>query len=234
MELRLTPEHPDILRAKRTIAELRVRAEAEAAAQPVSVAPRLTPAEQARQNRKAEIEKLDLQIAEKTDSEQRLRGVISDYQQRLEATPLREGELIELTRDYDTIQASYRSLLSKKEAAQMSANLERRQIGEQFRILDPPQVPQKPYSPDRPRYYLMGVAAALAVGLGFAAVAEYMDRSMRSEEDVTVALGLPVLATIPIMTPTRFSKRAKAKAAQTAASLAGVAAGLAHTWRYLG
>ena len=90
------------------------------------------------------------------------------YQSRIEATPAREAELASLTRDYETLQQSYRSLLQKKEESQISANLERRQIGEQFKILDPARMPEKPASPDRPRLYLIVILAAIGIGRGVA------------------------------------------------------------------
>src|SRR5262249_54751600 len=120
-----------------------------------------------------------------------------NYQKRLEAAPTRESELAELTRDYSTLQQNYQSLLSKKQESQIAANLERRQIGEQFKILDPARLPEKPFSPDRPRWYLAAVLVALAIGCGFAALTEYFDRGLRSEEDVRLVLDFLVLATIP-------------------------------------
>ena len=114
---------------------------------------------------RAEIESLDRQIAFKEGEEQRLRAEIGDYQARLEAVPGIESEWVALTRDYDTLQATYRELLSKSENSKMAASLEQRQIGEQFRILDPPRVPLKPHSPNRIRINLMGTLAGLGLGL---------------------------------------------------------------------
>jgi len=81
----------------------------------------------------------------------------------------------------------------------MSANLEKRQIGEQFKILDPARMPEKPASPDRPRLYLLAMVAALAAGFGAAALLEFLDRALHSEADVRAALNLMVLATVPFM-----------------------------------
>jgi capsular polysaccharide biosynthesis protein len=83
--------------------------------------------------------------------------------------------------------------------SQMSANLEKRQIGEQFKILDPARMPEKPASPDRPRLYLFSLVAALAVGFGAAALMEFFDTTLRTERDVRAALNLMVLATVPFM-----------------------------------
>ena len=58
----------------------------------------------------------------------------------------RESELVELTRDYSTMQAAYTNLLVKREDAMLAANLERRQIGEQFKLLDTASMPERPYN----------------------------------------------------------------------------------------
>ena len=97
----------------------------------------------------------------------------------------------------------YQGLLAKKQESQISANLERRQIGEQFRILDPARLPARPFTPNRPRFYGMGVVAGFGVGLALALLLEYLDRTLRSEDDVRVAIGLPVLATVPLIQPRR-------------------------------
>lgn len=222
MLLRLRPEHPDVVRMKRTIAELQRRAEAEAAARPVSEDRPLSPAERQRRARldetKAAIQNLELEIKQKSGEEQRLRGVLSGYQKRLESMPTRESELAELTRDYGTLQQNYQSLLAKKQESQIAANLERRQIGEQFKIIDPARLPEKPYSPDRPRLYALSFAVALAIGLGLAAVSEYFDRTLRSEEDVRLVFDYLVLATIPNIQPMKRSRR-RAAAASVAAGM---------------
>ena len=118
----------------------------------------------------------------------------------MEAVPTRESEMVELTRDYDTLQKGYTTLLGKKEEAQVSANLERRQIGEQFKVLDPARLPERPFSPDRTRIDLFGAAIGLGLGVGLAAVLEYRDTALRTDEEVVASLALPVLALIPVMT----------------------------------
>jgi polysaccharide chain length determinant protein (PEP-CTERM system associated) len=215
MLLRLTPEHPDVVRMKRTIAGLQARAEAEANAAPLS-AP-ASPAELARLNRlseaRQELERLSRDVQSKEAAEDRLRGVITQYQKRIEAAPGRESELAELMRDYSTLQETYSSLLKKQQDSQISANLERRQIGEQFRVLDPARLPERPASPNRPMIYLMGLFGALAVGIAIVGGTEYFDRGLRSEEDVRLALGLPMLAAIPLVPGTVSTRRARGKVA---------------------
>jgi polysaccharide chain length determinant protein (PEP-CTERM system associated) len=204
VELKLRPEHPDVRKQRRAVEELQKRVAAQQLEGTLTAKPTAAVVMDATKRRRlidlrAEIDNLDRQIQAKASEGVRLSGLIAMYQARIEATPVREAELASLTRDYQTLQNSYTSLLQKKEESQMSANLEKRQIGEQFKILDPARMPERPASPDRPRLYLIAVLAALATGLGVAAAAEYFDRSLRTEADVRAALNLMVLATVPQM-----------------------------------
>jgi len=237
-QTRMTPQHPDIVRMKRVIAELQKKADAEALARPVSAgAPAMTPGEALKRNRlaemKADIEKVDKQIAAKIDTEQRLRAAMSMYQKRIEAAPGRGSELTELTRDYITLQTTYTSLLGKKEDSKVAANLERRQIGEQFKILDPARLPERPTSPNRPQLHTMGLAAGIGFGLALMALIEYLDKTLKSEIDVTAALNLLVLATVPILPEVGAQKARRRKFIAVSATvlLTAVAGAAAVAWR---
>jgi hypothetical protein len=93
----------------------------------------------------------------------------------------------------------YSSLLLKKEDSKLAANLERRQIGETFKLLDPARVPERPFKPNRQLFYLAGIVIGLGIGLGIIALLEYRDHSFRSDREVTRLLALPVLALVPVM-----------------------------------
>ena len=235
MQLRLTPEHPDVIRLKRRITGLKQRAEAEALAAPLSpesTAP-TTPGEMLQRNREramnAELESLDRQITNKRNEEQRLRKLAAGYQARIEAVPARETELAELTRDHETLQKMYADLLGKNEESKIAANLERRQIGEQFKILDSARPAEKPFSPNRVQINLAGSLGGLLFGFALAAFLEYRDASFRSQDDVITVLSLPVLAQIPLIsTPSELRqvrrKRLMIAAAAVFASIAVTAA----------
>jgi polysaccharide chain length determinant protein (PEP-CTERM system associated) len=238
MQTRLTPQHPDILRMKRVIADLQKKADAEALALPVSPAgPVMTPAERLKKSRiaemKAEIEKIDKQLAARQEVEQRLRASMVTYQKRLDAAPGRDSELTELTRDYRTLQTTYTSLLAKKEDSKVAANLERRQIGEQFKILDPARLPERPTSPNRPQLQSMGLAAGIGFGVALLALIEYLDKTIKSEADVMAALNLLVLATVPVLPEVgdRFARRRRAIAVSATVLLTAAVGAAAVAWR---
>jgi polysaccharide chain length determinant protein (PEP-CTERM system associated) len=205
LELRLKPEHPDVVRMKRVVRDLEKRAEAEALDAPLTPEPRRarTPAELARQQQiralEREGEELRMALAAKEAEEKRLRSMASTYQSRADAAPTRATELVELTRDYDTLRELYTSLLAKNEESKLTLNLENRQIGEQFRVTDPARVPERPFSPNRLQLNAMGLACGLAVGLGFVFLLEWRDTTLKSDGDVRLAIGLPVLAFVPVL-----------------------------------
>jgi uncharacterized protein involved in exopolysaccharide biosynthesis len=208
MELRLSPKHPDVVRTKHLIEDLERQVDAENLQRPASseaVPDRQgSPDEIRRRDRlremRAEIESLDRQIAFKEGEERRLRALIGQYQARLEAVPGIESEWLVLTRDYDTLQQTYRELLSKSENSKMAASLEQQQIGEQFLVLDPPRVPVKPHSPNHLRINLLSTFAGLGLGLLLVGLAEYRDSTMRTKADVLGAIDLRVLVLVPLVT----------------------------------
>jgi polysaccharide chain length determinant protein (PEP-CTERM system associated) len=129
--------------------------------------------------------------------EKNLREQIFAYQRRVEETPKREQELSLLTRDYELMKSNYQSLLDKKIQAQMAENLERDQQGEQFKILDPARIPEKPIRPDRNKILIAGLVIGLALGGGLTWFRESLDQSFHTVAQVEGYLGVPVLVAIP-------------------------------------
>jgi len=116
-------------------------------------------------------------------------------------------------RDYETLQKSYTSLLTRKEESKTAADLERRPIGEQFKILDPARESEKPFSPNRMVLDAMGAVFGILLGLGLTGLLEYLDSTLKTEDDVVQTLMLPVLALIPNMpSPAELRQRQRRKA----------------------
>jgi len=246
LELRLKPEHPDVVYLKRVIRDLEAKAQAEAAPKPAdqTAGPvaearrRATPEEADTQRRMRELRQaiagVDIQLASKQAEEKHLRDQMASIQNRIAATPALTAEFTALTRDYETIQNSYTSLLAKHEDAKAAAALERRQIGEQFKTLDRARLPESPISPNRPLILLMGAIAGLGVGLGLVALREQRDKGLRSEHDVLSVLRLPVLAVIPAIETrrdrTRKRRRRVLAIVSTAAGVIVLAGATVFAW----
>ena len=203
--LRLKPGHPEVRAIERLIQDLQARVDEEARRTPAeTIAQGLPREERDRLKRvgelEAELEGIDHQVKASQEQQTDLQGKISDYQRKVEAVPARESELVELTRDYEILKRNYEDLVKKREDSKLAANLERRQIGEQFRILDSASLPQRPTNEvKRLAMTFSGAGVGLLLGLALAGLLEYRNSSFAREEDVFGTLELPVLAAIPAM-----------------------------------
>ena len=149
----------------------------------------------------------------------RIQSQIVEYQKRIEATPKREQELMTLRRDYENIQESYNSLLNRKLEAEIAVNMEKKQKGEQFRIIDPARLPERPISPDMRKLFLLAIAAGLGIGIGLIYLLEMIDTSLKRPDDFENALGLAVLATVPRILRRRDKAKIRFHQALTAVSI---------------
>jgi polysaccharide chain length determinant protein (PEP-CTERM system associated) len=140
--------------------------------------------------------------------EQRLRGAIASYQARVESTPRREQEFQDISRDYDSTKELHQSLMKRYEEAQLAENMEQRQKGEQFRILDPALPSSVTVAPNRPRLLLMALALSLGLGVAAAMLAEKLDTSFHSASELFASTAVPVLVSIPkILTEADLPRR---------------------------
>jgi polysaccharide chain length determinant protein (PEP-CTERM system associated) len=199
-----TDDHPDVRRAKKEIAQLQKKIEDQAEARRSQetivdrkeAVPIETP--QAQQFR-AELYRINVAIREKTAQQAQIQRQINTLQGKLQLTPAISQEYKALTRDYQTALNIYNELLKKQSDSEMATDLERRQQGEQFRVLDPPSLPQKPTYPNRPVFGMGGFVGGLALGVGIAFILETQDTTLRSERDVERLFKLPTLAQIPLI-----------------------------------
>jgi uncharacterized protein involved in exopolysaccharide biosynthesis len=196
LEARYTDDHPDVIKTKADIAEVKSKlGEVNAAA-----AKARDTKEKASLSEPAEIRRLRLQIhqdeemlAQATREQKRLTDQIRLYQGRVAISPEGEETYRQLTRDYDTAQKFYADLLAKKSTSQMAEDGERRQQGEQMRLLNPADLPDSPSFPNRLLFAGGGLGAGLVMGLSLARWLEMRDKWIRTEADVEASLQAPVL-----------------------------------------
>jgi polysaccharide chain length determinant protein (PEP-CTERM system associated) len=129
--------------------------------------------------------------------EQRLRRSIDTYQTRVENTPKSEQEFLEMTRDYDATRELYQNLSKRYDEATLAESMEQRQKGEQFRVLDPAVASSAPAGPRRGRLFLIAVGLSLGLGAGAMMLAEMLDSSFHSTEDLRAYTTVPLLVSIP-------------------------------------
>ena len=203
LEARYTNDYPDVIKTKNDIAALKQRiAENGEPKAPTDNKPQRLVAEPAQITQlRAQIHTYDQVISEKTKEQEDIKQQIRLYQDRVQSSPIVEEQYKELTRGYETALESYNDLQKKQGESEMATELERQQEGEQFRVLDPANLPDKPAFPDRMKFVLGGLGGGLALGLGLAFLLEMRDTSLRTERDVEFVLRLPVLAMVPEVGP---------------------------------
>jgi len=138
-------------------------------------------------------------ITEKTREQERLQRQIRTYEGRVELSPTISQEYKQITRDHQTALEFYNDLLKKRKLSEIGTDLERRQEGEQFRVVDSPSLPTKPSYPNRQRLAATGLGAGLGLGFGLILLLELRDKNLRIEADVRHFLRLPVLASVPLV-----------------------------------
>jgi uncharacterized protein involved in exopolysaccharide biosynthesis len=213
LQARYTDDYPDVIKAKNDIAALQKRIADDddhkgksgsdekprvANREPLSII-------QLRLQIKAD----DEVISQKAKEQDKIKESIAGYEARVQSTPIIEQQYKELTRDSQTALELYNDLLKKKAQSTMATDLESRQEGEQYRVLDPANLPGSPSFPNRPLIALGGFGGGLALGFGIAFLLEMRDTSLRSERDAEFVLQLPVLAMIPEIEPLSMSNSGK-------------------------
>lgn len=220
------PGHPDYDTAARRVRDLQAKLDREVRG--VSVPATVSAGELARRrqvgNLKVEVARLDQALAKAAVEEGRLQAAAAEAQRRVDATPQRDTELIELTRDYDTIAGRYKGLLSNIGQSEMAANLERKQAGEQFRLMDPAQLPERPVSPNRRGNVLLGLLIGLGLGAALVVLFEYRDNTFKTDEEIAAHLDLPVLAVVPMMKSEEDLRKFAVRRTFTTAGLGSVVA----------
>jgi polysaccharide chain length determinant protein (PEP-CTERM system associated) len=199
LEGHYTSNYPDLIKTKREIAELEKQAADQAAADnSKSAKPLLSEKElQQIQQLRAQVQQDEEQIHIKVKEQERLQDQVKLYESRVQLTPAVEQEYKQLTRDYKTALDFYNDLLSKRDQSAMASDLERRQQGEQFMVLDSANLPVTPSFPDPVMFLLGGLGGGIGLGLAVAVALELADKVIRIERDVESLLGIPALAMIP-------------------------------------
>ncbi|MGA9352986.1 MAG: XrtA system polysaccharide chain length determinant [Terriglobales bacterium] len=204
---RYTEKHPDVRKTKEQIAqteEMRAKVVADMknrAKDPSSDTPDSTAS---LDPKSAPLLELESQLkANRVEIANREAGIkdeqskVNEYQARLNMAPVMEQQFADVTRDYEQSKMDYESLLAKKNQSEMSTDLEKTQQGEHFRMLDPPNLPVKPYKPNRLLLCGAGLAVGIVLGGGLAFGQEKLSGKIYSEREIKKLIPYDVIAEIP-------------------------------------
>lgn len=140
---------------------------------------------------------LRVELSSVKDRRRRLAEHLKEFEYRVEQTPSREQDMMILKRDYENMQRNYQALLDKRLNAHVAENLEKRQKSEQFRVLDPANLPQTPDKPNRLLIMALGLLGGCGLGVGLAIGLDQVNPTFKRREEVERLPGIRVLAVIP-------------------------------------
>ncbi|MFZ5585526.1 MAG: GumC family protein [Thermodesulfobacteriota bacterium] len=211
LRLRYTGQHPDIQRREKMLEYLeKIEQEKEKERQKMLAAGKEVPSEEEDSfdlqvsslkeaiNRQAQIIELaKKRVAEFHERLQTVRDEMDLTQRRIENGPAVGEKLAELTRGYQTLELAYEKLQAKSLDANLAANLERTQRGEQFEVVDPAEVPEEPYLPNVKKAVPAAFGLGLMLALGLAFALDFIDNSFTSVEQTERLSKFPVLVVMP-------------------------------------
>jgi len=186
LRTKYTETHPDVITTKKKLADLEKNKETYSIARD----PRY-------REIKGQLAATELEIRRLNAESEKIAKQIGNYRSRVEKAPIREQDMAALLREYSNTKDTYERLLKKSQEAQQAENLERRQKGEQFKVIDPARVPEVPFSPNIPKLYLIALVLGIGAGVATAFLVEQSDRTFHEAGDLEKTFGLKVLANIP-------------------------------------
>jgi polysaccharide chain length determinant protein (PEP-CTERM system associated) len=219
-------KHPDVIRLKREVEALEKQAPAQESGETL---PNKTASTglSLKDMLASQIEDLKLEMASLRSKNEMIRSQIASYQVRIDNTPLRSIELSKIMRAYDITLKKYQDLQGKSLESQISENMERKEKGERFQVIDPANLPQMPVGPNRMQIIIAGLALALGAGFGAAFLRENLDTSFKRAEELRDNPNLPLLATIPaIITRGSILEQRRAQRMLVLASVAMLVVGV--------
>ncbi|MGH0029746.1 MAG: GumC family protein [Myxococcota bacterium] len=187
-----TDKHPDIIATEAEIAAVEASLAEEDAAGDEAARPSLL-AQQAQ----AQANRAGLRRNAAQGEIDRLEELADEIQDRIAGTPAVAEKLDALNREYEHLFASFQDFSNRHQEAQVQAQLERRQLGEQFRVLESAFEAPSPSKPNRMLIVALGLFFGVGLGLGVAILLEATDAAVYDSRDLQTQLQLPVLASIP-------------------------------------
>jgi capsular exopolysaccharide synthesis family protein len=203
----LTAAHQDVKVLQAEINSLQALVAAERPAAPTRTT---SPAGLRHTQLKAELQTIDGRLTGLRQQKASITGQLASQTQRVNSTPRHEQTLSQLTREQSMARFQLEDQLAKQSAARQATQMAQIDHSVTFRVVEPAKPPLDPFSPNRMRLLLIGLAAALGLGFGMVFLVESTDSSFKDMEDLQAKTGLPVLTMVPRIKAMSRKKKAKA------------------------
>lgn len=208
LRIQYTEEHPDIVAAKRVIAQLEAKNAEEARQRKLAGDPGFNTSP-ALQQMKVSLSDAEARVASLRVRAQEYASRVARLKEMSAAAPEIETQLAQLNRDYQVNKENYEKLVASREAAKLSGELTATTEMMTFRIIDPPTTPLLPTGPNRPRLMSLAFGAALVAGIGVALLFNMIRPTFLTQSALHAATGLPILGSVSMNWTDAEKKRSK-------------------------
>jgi polysaccharide biosynthesis transport protein len=214
---RYGPDYPDVVKLQEEIQGLKkqIKPPDKSSNSPSAVPP---PVGRRNPVLESQIAAIDQDMQKRADHQKQVQSEIAFHESKLQATPAVQQQLSTAERDYDNAQENYKDLQARKFSADISSDVEIRQKGERFIIVQPAQPPSQPDQPNR----ALIDGAALPVGLGIAMflaiVLEVMNGTIKTRREVKDRIAAPIIGEIPWLPTHNGSRRQRLRVIAAASS----------------
>jgi polysaccharide biosynthesis transport protein len=193
LETRYTAEHPKIVGMKRQISDLE---------KAIAAAPRKARSEPSQtylrySQLKSELEAIDRRVEAYRRDKQEMMAQMGTYLARVQATPQHEKVIEDMNRELKVGEVQFHALLDKQLDSKLAKGIEQQETGVAFAVVEPATLPSGPFSPQRERLILMGIAAGLGLGLALAFVLEQSDTTFGNVDDFQSFTTMPLAGAVP-------------------------------------
>jgi uncharacterized protein involved in exopolysaccharide biosynthesis len=194
---RVSLNHPDAIRLRKEVSALKLQVQKLSEKPSVLSTEAEKPENPAYINVQTSITSTQMEIEAAQKELVQLEEKYEDYRNRITNTPKVEQDYLNLQRHYQNAKIKYQETENRLRTAREARGLEESRMGEKFTLVQPATTPGKPYKPNRLAIILLGVVLATGAGLGTGSLAEYMDHSVHTADELARIAGHKVLTVIP-------------------------------------
>lgn len=190
-------DHPDVIRLSRQIEALETNLKNPASPPLENSIAAENPDNPVYISLKTQLEEIEINMRASIARRDQLNAKMVDYEKRIIQTPQVEREYLNVARDLNNAREKYRDIKTKQMEAEVGQQLEKERKGERFSLIDPPQLPEEPHTPNRPVIFFLGLIFSIGSSLGYVAIAESMDKTVRGIRSISTTLNTTLLSVIP-------------------------------------
>ena len=194
---RFTDVHPDVMAARRNIAQIEQQRKDEAAAAR-NGARGMAPTNPVFQQLRVSLAQAEAKSRRCVHNWASSKAVSSWCAGQASKMPQVEAELAQLNRDYDVMRRNYQQLVERRESASLGIKLDDSAQLADFRIIEPAMVAPKPVFPSRTVLALAAVAAAIAAGVAAAFGMTFVFPAVFDEKQLQTVTGRPVIGSVSV------------------------------------